>query len=107
MVLGDVVADRSGNHFSRSIASLAARSARIAVATDDDAGVQVRATVAVERPPAPSYPAGARIMRTELLSSSGDHARIDKGLLASLKANSMPPLWHGLINVEFVAASED
>jgi len=53
VVLGDVVADRSGNHFSRSIASLAARSARIAVATDDDAGVQVRATVAVERPPAP------------------------------------------------------
>jgi hypothetical protein len=69
VVLGDVVADRSGNHFSRSIASLAARSARIAVASD---------------------PAGARIRRTESLSSSGDHARIDKGLLASLKANSMP-----------------
>ena len=61
-----------------------------------DAGVQVRATVAVERPPAPSYPAGARILRTELLSSSGDHARIDKGLLASLKANSMPRLTAGL-----------
>ena len=35
-------------------------------------------------------------LRTELLSSSGDQARIDKGLLASLKANSMPRLTAGL-----------
>ena len=34
VVLGVVVANRSGDHFSRSIAAFAARSALIAAATD-------------------------------------------------------------------------
>jgi hypothetical protein len=59
--LPEVVADRSGDRFNRSIASFAARSASSRFTTDDDAGVQVRAAFSIKDPATQSHSANAGI----------------------------------------------